>query len=123
MSTGASAYEVVVEGDAESNFSAYIPGVPGVVATGSTEAECRTNMQGAVALHVEAQAGAIAEIIRELAATDPVVKFQNGACKFCGVWLGLPREDHEPECLHVRAKAAMLSVDEERVPATESTRS
>ena len=37
------------EGD---NFSAYAPGLPGVVATGRTEAECAEAMRAAVAMHL-----------------------------------------------------------------------
>lgn len=34
------------------NFSAYAPDLPGVVATGQTEAECMGEMREAVALHI-----------------------------------------------------------------------
>lgn len=35
------------------NYSAYSLDVPGCVATGATEAECRRNMEEALAFHIE----------------------------------------------------------------------
>ena len=45
-------YEVVIE-TAESNFSAYVPDLPGCVATGNTVEEVATRIEDAVALHVD----------------------------------------------------------------------
>jgi predicted RNase H-like HicB family nuclease len=46
-----SRYLVVVE-NARSNFAAYLPDVPGCVATGKTRAEVLTRMRKAFAMHV-----------------------------------------------------------------------
>ncbi|MGZ8750685.1 MAG: type II toxin-antitoxin system HicB family antitoxin [Pseudonocardia sp.] len=48
-----SAYLVVVEGDGQTNYSAYCPDLPGVVATGSTVEECAAEMADAIAFHIE----------------------------------------------------------------------
>ena len=40
-----SSYLVVIEGDETTNFSAYCPDLPGVVATGATAEECVAEMQ------------------------------------------------------------------------------
>ncbi|MGH9072880.1 MAG: type II toxin-antitoxin system HicB family antitoxin [Acidimicrobiales bacterium] len=47
-----SRYAVVIE-QAEGNLSAYVPDLPGCVATGRTEAEVRANIAEAVRLQVE----------------------------------------------------------------------
>jgi predicted RNase H-like HicB family nuclease len=46
-------YLIVVEGDESTNFSAYSPDLPGVVATGATREECVREMEAAVAFHLE----------------------------------------------------------------------
>ncbi|HEY2704806.1 MAG TPA: type II toxin-antitoxin system HicB family antitoxin [Candidatus Dormibacteraeota bacterium] len=46
-------YLIVVEGDEATNFSAYSPDLPGVVATGATQEECVREMEAAVAFHLE----------------------------------------------------------------------
>lgn len=46
-------YLVVIEGNASSNYSAYSPDLPGVVATGRTRSECERHMQEAIAFHIE----------------------------------------------------------------------
>jgi predicted RNase H-like HicB family nuclease len=48
-----SSYLIVIEGDGQTNFSAYCPDLPGVVATGATVDECAAEMQDAIAFHVE----------------------------------------------------------------------
>ena len=48
-----SSYLIVIEGDGTSNFSAYCPDLPGVVATGGTFEACRDEMADAVAFHIE----------------------------------------------------------------------
>lgn len=48
-----SAYLVVVEGDGQTNYSAYCPDLPGVVATGATVEECAAEMAEAIAFHIE----------------------------------------------------------------------
>ena len=45
-------YAVVIE-KAESNFSAYVPDLPGCVATGATVAEIETEIRDAIAFHLE----------------------------------------------------------------------
>ncbi len=47
-----SRYAVVIE-QAEGNLAAYVPDLPGCVATGATESEVRTNIAEAIALHIE----------------------------------------------------------------------
>lgn len=45
-------YAIVIE-KAEGNYSAYVPDLPGCVATGGTVAEIAPQMREAIALHVE----------------------------------------------------------------------
>jgi len=45
-------YAVVIE-QAEGNFSAYVPDLPGCVATGATVSEVESEIRGAIAFHVE----------------------------------------------------------------------
>ncbi len=45
-------YAVVIE-QAESNYSAYVPDLPGCVATGSTIEEVETQIREAIAFHLE----------------------------------------------------------------------
>lgn len=45
-------YAVVIE-NAGSNFSAYVPDLPGCVATGTTLAETETAIREAIAFHLE----------------------------------------------------------------------
>ena len=44
-------YAIVIE-KAEGNYSAYVPDLPGCVATGATVAECENEIRGAIRLHV-----------------------------------------------------------------------
>lgn len=46
-------YLIVIEGAEGENFSAYAPDLPGVVATGATEAECEREMRDAIEFHLE----------------------------------------------------------------------
>ena len=46
-------YLIVIEGAEGENFSAYAPDLPGVVATGASEAECEREMRDAIAFHLE----------------------------------------------------------------------
>ena len=46
-------YLIVIEGAEGRNFSAYAPDLPGVVATGMTEAECEREMTDAISFHLE----------------------------------------------------------------------
>ena len=46
-------YLIVIEGVEGVNFSAYAPDLPGVVATGATEAECEREMRDAIDFHLE----------------------------------------------------------------------
>ena len=48
-------YAVVIE-EGPRNFSAYVPDLPGCVATGKTLAEVKANMGGAIEWHLEAMA-------------------------------------------------------------------
>ena len=45
-------YAYVIE-RAEGNFSAYVPDLPGCVATGSTEDEARIQIKEAIAFHLD----------------------------------------------------------------------
>ena len=45
-------YTIVIE-RAGTNFSAYVPDLPGCVATGSTAEEAEANIREAIAFHVE----------------------------------------------------------------------
>jgi predicted RNase H-like HicB family nuclease len=45
-------YAVVIE-KAEGNYSAYVPDLPGCVATGSTVAEAEDQIREAIAFHLE----------------------------------------------------------------------
>jgi len=45
-------YAVVIE-KAQSNYSAYIPGLPGCVATGSTLEEAEKEIREAIEFHIE----------------------------------------------------------------------
>jgi predicted RNase H-like HicB family nuclease len=44
---------IVIEGNGESNYSAYSPDVPGAAATGPTREDCEREMREAIAFHVE----------------------------------------------------------------------
>jgi predicted RNase H-like HicB family nuclease len=46
-------YVIVIEGDGSTNYSAYAPDLPGVVATGGTLGECEAEMREAIAFHIE----------------------------------------------------------------------
>jgi predicted RNase H-like HicB family nuclease len=46
-------YLIVIEGDEATNFSAYSPDLPGVVATGATREECEAQMREAIAFHID----------------------------------------------------------------------
>ena len=45
-------YAIVIE-RAGQNFSAYVPDLPGCVATGSTELEAEEEIRSAIAFHIE----------------------------------------------------------------------
>lgn len=45
-------YAIVIE-QAESNFSAYVPDLPGCVATGATVAEVEAQIREAIAFHLD----------------------------------------------------------------------
>ena len=45
-------YAVVIE-KAGGNFGAYVPYLPGCIATGATEAEVATNIQAAIEMHLQ----------------------------------------------------------------------
>lgn len=45
-------YAIVIE-KAEGNYSAYVPDLPGCVATGATVAEVESQVREAIAFHVE----------------------------------------------------------------------
>ena len=45
-------YAIVIE-TAESNYSAYVPDLPGCVATGATIAEVKSEIRDAIAFHVD----------------------------------------------------------------------
>ena len=45
-------YTVILE-ESKNNFSAYCPDLPGVIATGKTEAATLENMRGVIKFHLE----------------------------------------------------------------------
>jgi predicted RNase H-like HicB family nuclease len=45
-------YAIVIE-KAESNFSAYVPDLPGCIATGATVEETEREIQGAIEFHLQ----------------------------------------------------------------------
>ncbi|MGH7685487.1 MAG: type II toxin-antitoxin system HicB family antitoxin [Candidatus Dormibacteria bacterium] len=47
-------YVVVLEGDAATNYSAYVPDLPGCIATGATIEETVRLIREAIALHIDA---------------------------------------------------------------------
>jgi len=46
-------YLIVIEGDGETNYSAYSPDVPGVAATADTREACEREMREAIEFHLE----------------------------------------------------------------------
>lgn len=46
-------YVVVVEGAMGTNYSAYVPDLPGCIATGDTVEECEANIRDAISFHLE----------------------------------------------------------------------
>lgn len=48
-----SSYLIIIEGADSTNFSAYCPDLPGVVATGDSVDECAAEMRDAIAFHIE----------------------------------------------------------------------
>jgi predicted RNase H-like HicB family nuclease len=46
-------YLIIIEGNGETNYSAYSPDVPGVAATGATQEECEREMRDAITFHLE----------------------------------------------------------------------
>jgi predicted RNase H-like HicB family nuclease len=46
-------YRVIIEGDETTNYSAYSPDIPGVVATGATREECEREIREAIKFHLE----------------------------------------------------------------------
>jgi predicted RNase H-like HicB family nuclease len=46
-------YLIVIEGNEETNFSAYAPDLPGCVATGAPLADVEREMHDAIAFHLE----------------------------------------------------------------------
>ena len=49
-----SQYAIVIEGDGSTNYSAYTPDLPGVVATGDTLEECEAEMREAIDIDLPA---------------------------------------------------------------------
>jgi predicted RNase H-like HicB family nuclease len=56
MEDTVSGYAVVIE-QADGNLSAFVADLPACVATGLTEAEVRSNIAGAIRMHVESLHG------------------------------------------------------------------
>jgi ABC-type lipoprotein export system ATPase subunit/predicted RNase H-like HicB family nuclease len=96
-------HRIVVEGDDATNYSAYSPDIPGVVATGATREECARAMRDAIEFHLEgldpAEQAAVAptpapviefwhvsqRFNRRLAVLEDV-SLQIDAGEFVGVW-------------------------------------
>ena len=51
-----SSYLIVIESGEATNYSAYCPDLPGVVATGATADECAEEMREAIWFHIKARA-------------------------------------------------------------------
>ncbi len=47
-----SSYLIIIEGDGSTNYLAYCPDLPGVVATGDSIDECSVEMRDAIAFHI-----------------------------------------------------------------------
>jgi predicted RNase H-like HicB family nuclease len=45
-------YAVIYEGDEQTGYSAYVPDLPGCIATGKTLEETRERMRGAIEFHI-----------------------------------------------------------------------
>jgi predicted RNase H-like HicB family nuclease len=45
-------YTVIIE-RTDNNFAAYVPDLPGCIATGKTREETETNIRSAIAMHIE----------------------------------------------------------------------
>jgi predicted RNase H-like HicB family nuclease len=48
-----SQYAIVIESDGSPNYSAYVPDLAGVAATGDTLQECEAAMREAIEFHIE----------------------------------------------------------------------
>jgi predicted RNase H-like HicB family nuclease len=48
-----SSYLIIIEGGGSTNYSAYCPDLPGVVATGDSIDECSVEIRDAIAFHIE----------------------------------------------------------------------
>jgi predicted RNase H-like HicB family nuclease len=46
-------YLMIIEGNGETNYSAYSPDIPGVAATGATQEDCEREMRDAIRFHLE----------------------------------------------------------------------
>jgi predicted RNase H-like HicB family nuclease len=46
-------YAVIFEGDEQTGYSAYVPDLPGCIATGKTLEETRVRMRGAIEFHLQ----------------------------------------------------------------------
>lgn len=69
-------HRIVIEGDDSTNYSAYSPDVPGVVATGATREECEREMREAIGFHLEGleqeEAGDARDVVKPLFAFEGV---------------------------------------------------
>jgi predicted RNase H-like HicB family nuclease len=67
-------YVIVIEGDGSANYSAYVPDLPGCVATGDTMDHCEANMRDAIAFHIEGLLAQGLEIPEPTATSARVVR-------------------------------------------------
>ncbi|HXC23408.1 MAG TPA: ATP-binding cassette domain-containing protein, partial [Solirubrobacteraceae bacterium] len=68
-------HRIVVEGDDATNYSAYSPDVPGVVATGATREECERELREAIEFHLEGLDHDVASGAAD--AVKPLLAFEN----------------------------------------------
>jgi ABC-type glutathione transport system ATPase component len=73
-------HRIVVEGDDATNYSAYSPDVPGVVATGATREECEREMREAIEFHLEGLAQDAAD--GEVDSVQPLLIFENVSMRY-----------------------------------------
>lgn len=72
ITASARRYVVVVEGATGTNYSAYVPDLPGCIATGGTVEEAEANIRDAIAFHLEGMRAA-GEVIPEPSAVAATV--------------------------------------------------
>jgi ABC-type cobalamin/Fe3+-siderophores transport system ATPase subunit len=72
-------HRIIIEGNDATNYSAYSPDLPGVVATGATRKECEREMREAIQFHLEG----LDQDVTEDAAT-PLLAFEDVSKRYPG---------------------------------------